>query len=174
MALTQFMGQVDNPQVAFRDHKNGLNKQQEQLLALLKRPTTLIEVVSATIEMESYLKPKPSHVAQVEPEQSHTDTVIAQDDMMGVLKNIMVRLEKLEPQASGIQSPGQRDLWCPTIASRRVTMREDVEHHRQGPPEIKARPQSHSSQSATPTASMVELTESKKVSWLTQEQPSPC
>ena len=113
MALTQFMGQVNNPQVAFSVRQ--------------KRPTTLIEVVSATIEMESYLKPKPSHVAQVEPEQSHTDTAIAavqlkQDAMMGVLKNIMVRLEKLEPQASGIQSPGQRDLWCPTIASRRVTM----------------------------------------------------
>ena len=91
MALTQFMGQVENPQVAFSVRQ--------------KRPTTLIEAVSATIEMESYLKPKPSHVAQVEPEQSHADTAIAavqlkQDAMMGVLENIMARLEKLEAQAS--------------------------------------------------------------------------
>ena len=105
MALTQFMGQVDNPQVAFWDHKNGLNKQQEQLLALLKRPTTLIEVVSATIEMESYLKPKPSHVAQVELEQSHADTAIAavqlkQDAMMGVL-------EKYHGEAGKTGSPGK-------------------------------------------------------------------
>ena len=58
-----------------------------------------------TIEMESYLKPKPSHVAQVEPEQSHSGAVIAavqlkQDAMMGVLENIMARLEKLEARAS--------------------------------------------------------------------------
>jgi len=46
LALTQFTGQVDNPQVAFSVRQ--------------KRPTTLIEAVSATIEMESYLKPKPS------------------------------------------------------------------------------------------------------------------
>ena len=91
MALTQFMGQVDNPQVAFSVRQ--------------KQPTTLIEAVSATIEMESYVKPKPSHVAQVELEQSHADTAIAavqlkQDAMMGVLESIMARLEKLEAQAS--------------------------------------------------------------------------
>ena len=91
MALTQFLGQVENPQVAFSVRQ--------------KQPTTLIEAVSATIEMESYLKPKPSHVAQVEPEQSHADTAIAavqlkQDAMMGVLENIMARLEKLEAQAN--------------------------------------------------------------------------
>ena len=91
LALTQFTGQVDNPQVAFSVRQ--------------KRPTTLIEAVSATIEMESYLKPKPSYMAQVEPEQSHADTAIAavqlkQDTMMGVLENIMARLEKLEAQAS--------------------------------------------------------------------------
>ena len=56
MALSQFLGQLENPQVAFSVRQ--------------KQPTTLIEAVSATIEMESYLKPRPSHVAQVEPEQS--------------------------------------------------------------------------------------------------------
>jgi len=82
MALTQFMGQVDNPQVAFSVRQ--------------KRPTTLIEAVSATIEMESYLRPKPSHIAQVEPEQPQTDAVIAavqlkQDTEMEMLENILSR-----------------------------------------------------------------------------------
>ena len=97
MALTQFMGQVDNPQVAFSVRQ--------------KRPTTLIEAVSATIEMESYLRPKPSHIAQVEPEQPQTDAVIAavqlkQDTMMGMLENILSRLEKLESRTrEGRQAP---------------------------------------------------------------------
>lgn len=43
MALTQYIGQVENPQVAFSIRQ--------------QRPTSLIEAVSATIEMESYLKP---------------------------------------------------------------------------------------------------------------------
>ena len=55
--------------------------------------------------MQSYLKPKPSHIAQVEPEQLRADTAIAavqlkQDAMTGVLENIMAWLEKLEAQAS--------------------------------------------------------------------------
>ena len=87
MSLTQFMGQLENPQVAFSVRQ--------------KRPTTLIEAISATIEMESYLKPKASHVAQMEPEQAHPDAVILavqhkQDAIMGMLENIMSRLEKLE------------------------------------------------------------------------------
>ena len=87
MALTQFMEQVENSQVAFSVRQ--------------KRPTTLIKAVSATIEMESYLKPRPSHVAQVEPEQSQMEAVIAavqhkQDTIMGMLENVMARLEKLE------------------------------------------------------------------------------
>ena len=67
--------------------------------------------MSATIEMESYLRPKPSHIAQVEPEQPKTDTVIAavqlkQDAMLGMLENIMARLEKLEARTrEGRQSP---------------------------------------------------------------------
>lgn len=62
--------------------------------------------------MESYLKPRPSHVAQVEPEQSHSEAVITavqlkQDTMMEMLENIVVRLEKLETRASeGRPVPG--------------------------------------------------------------------
>jgi len=76
------MGQVGNPQVAFSVRQ--------------KRPTTLIEAVCATIEMESYLRPKPSRIAQVEPEQPQTDAVIAavqlkQDTLMAMLENILSR-----------------------------------------------------------------------------------
>ena len=95
MSLTQFMGQLENPQVAFSVRQ--------------KRPATLIEAVSATIEMESYLKPKASHVAQVEPKQAHPDAVIAavqhkQDAIMGMLENIMSRMAKLEARTSEGQS----------------------------------------------------------------------
>ena len=77
MALTQFMGQVGNPQVVFSIRQ--------------KWPTMLIGAVSATIEMESYLKPKPSNVAQVEAEQLHADTVIA---AVQLKQDAMARLEK--------------------------------------------------------------------------------
>ena len=55
LALNHYLSQIDNPQVAF-------SVQQRQ-------PQTLVTVVSATIEMESYLQPKPSQIAQVEPEK---------------------------------------------------------------------------------------------------------
>ena len=77
-----------------------------------------VEAVSTTIEIESYLKPKANHVAQVEPEQACPDAVIAavqhkQDAIMGMLENTMSRLEKLEAQTSEGQSasagnPGPR------------------------------------------------------------------
>ena len=55
------------------------------------------------------MKPKASHVAQVEPEQARPDAVIAavqhkQDAIMGMLENIMSRLEKLEARTSEGQS----------------------------------------------------------------------
>ena len=62
LALNHYLSQIDNPQVAF-------SVQQRQ-------PQTLVTVVSATIEMESYLQPKPSQIAQVEPEKG-TEPVIA-------------------------------------------------------------------------------------------------
>ena len=77
----QEQGQLDNPQVAF-------NVKQ-------KRPATLIDTVSSTLEMESYLLPCPSKVA--------TESVIAavhskQDLMMDMLQGMMERLDRLEKQ----------------------------------------------------------------------------
>ena len=86
LALNQYLGQLDNPQVAF-------NMKQ-------KRPASLIEAVSSTLEMESYLVPRPSKVATVDIE---TDSVIAtvqgkQDLMMDMLQGMMERLDRLEKQ----------------------------------------------------------------------------
>lgn len=107
-------------------------------------------------------------MAQVEPEQARPDAVIAavqhkQDAIMGMLENIMSRLEKLEARTSEGQSasagnPGPR-------AKRPVVCHNCKQegHYARGCAapsartlEIKARHQSHSSQSATPTTSMVE------------------
>ena len=111
MALTQFLGQVDNPQVAFSVRQ--------------KRPSTLIEAVSATIEMETYVKPRPTPISQVEPAPLRTDAVIAavqlkQDSMMGMMESIMTRLERLEarlvkepqPRVSGAERRGKKPVVC--------------------------------------------------------------
>lgn len=106
MALTRFMEQLENPQVAFSVRQ--------------KQPSTLVEAISAIIEMESYLKPRPSNVGQVEPEQAHTSPVIAaqqkQDVMMSMLENMMARLEKLETRARERQPAAARN---PEPRSRR-------------------------------------------------------
>ena len=77
LALNQYLGQLDNPQVAFN----------------VKRPASLIDTVSSTLEMESYLLPRPSKVATVDIE---TESVIAavqskQDLMMDMLQGMMER-----------------------------------------------------------------------------------
>ena len=65
-----------------------------------RQPQTLVTAVSATIEMESYLQPKPSRIAQVEPEKG-TEPVIAaiqhqQTALWSTLDKVMERLDKLE------------------------------------------------------------------------------
>ena len=82
-AFRELQGQLDNPQVAF-------NVKQ-------KRPASLIDAVSSTLEMESYLFPCPSKVATVDIE---TESVIAavHDLMMDMLQGMMERLDRLEEQ----------------------------------------------------------------------------
>ena len=63
-----------------------------------KRPASLIDAVSSTLEMESYLLPRPGKIATVDIE---TESVIAavqgkQDLMMDMLQGIMERLDRLE------------------------------------------------------------------------------
>ena len=50
--MPSFLNQIRNPQVAFSVYQ--------------KHPKTVDDAVSATLEMESYLRPKISHVYQVD------------------------------------------------------------------------------------------------------------
>ena len=89
LALNHYLGQIDSPQVAFSVRQ--------------RQPKTLVEAVSATIEMESYLQPKPSQVAQVELE-SGTESVLAsiqcqQKALLNTLDKVVERLEKLEAKS---------------------------------------------------------------------------
>ena len=76
LALNQYLGQLDNPHVAF-------NMKQ-------KRPASLTDAVNLTLEMESYLLPHPNKVATVDIE---TESVIAavHDLMMDMLQGMMER-----------------------------------------------------------------------------------
>ena len=75
LALNHFLGQLDNPQVAFSMKQ--------------RRPETLNAAVSATLEMESYLNPKSSRVAPIQHQGKP-------DDSVEILTTILQRLEKLE------------------------------------------------------------------------------
>ena len=76
LALNHYLAQINNSQIAFSVKQ--------------KRPTTLTESVSATLEMESYLNPKAAKIALVQPQGEKMG------EMMGVLTSILQRLEKLE------------------------------------------------------------------------------
>lgn len=76
MALTHFLSQIDNAQVAFSV------KQQ--------KPTTLDAAISATLEMESYLGPK-VEVAAVND---------AESDTAKMMKKLLDRMDRLETELS--------------------------------------------------------------------------
>jgi len=86
LALTQYLRQLNNIQVAF-----GVKK---------KHPKTLDEAVSATLELESYLhKPHPPNSSSIT--DSSSPQVVAgvqksQETMMEMLTKMMERLDKLE------------------------------------------------------------------------------
>ena len=95
MALTHYLSQIDNPQVAFAV------KQQ--------KPDNLDSAVSTTLEMESYLVSKSTTlsntVAVVESEATHTtdegaEAVGAVNTATGLMKELLERMEKLETEVS--------------------------------------------------------------------------
>lgn len=94
LALNQYLSQLDNPQVAF-------NVKQ-------KWPEKLIDAISTTLEMESYLLPRPHKVATVDIQESPTVAAVQnkQDAMMEMLQAMMERLDRLEKQ---VQRP--TPLW---------------------------------------------------------------
>ena len=90
LALTQYLGQLDNIQISF-----GVKQ---------KCPKTLHEAVSATLEFESYLiKPRPSS-SSINNNSSSTEVIAgvqkSQETMMQMLSKMMDRLDKLEAAQS--------------------------------------------------------------------------
>ena len=96
LALTHYLEQLDNPQVAFSVKQ--------------KRPKSVDEAVTATLEMESYMLNSSGvatgHGGQagaMAPPSTGGDPIVAavqskQDTMMGMMQSMMERLEQLETQ----------------------------------------------------------------------------
>ena len=82
LALNHYLGQLTNQQISFNVRQ--------------KRPRTLDEAVSATLELESYLVPAGLQAAAVPPSQVVSRVHQSQDTMMEMLGKIMERLDKLE------------------------------------------------------------------------------
>ena len=93
LALNQYLSQLDNPQVAF-------NVKQ-------KRPDKLVDAVSTTLEMESYLLPRSHKVASVDMLESQVVAAVQskQDAMMEMLQTMMERLDRLEKQVPHANPP---------------------------------------------------------------------
>ena len=94
LALTRYLGQLNNQQVAFSVKQ--------------KRPKTLDEAVTATLEMESYLVPSSGirEISQVDmgelPDVSDEDLTVAatgsgaQFELLRTMKHLVERMERLE------------------------------------------------------------------------------
>ena len=86
MALTHYLAQIDNTQVSFSVKQ--------------RKPTTLDDAVTATLEMESYLDPK-VELAGVGEE---TVAAVAQGDSTAtVMKELLERMERLESELTATQ-----------------------------------------------------------------------
>ena len=97
MALTHYLAQIENPQVAF-----AVKQQKNQF-------TNLDSVVSTTLEMESHLASK-NTIAVVESEamsttmvtttNEGTEAIAAVDTKTGLMKELLQRMGKLETELS--------------------------------------------------------------------------
>ena len=96
MALTHYLGQIDNAQLAFSV------KQQ--------KPTTLDSAVSTTLEMESYLPQKGGSVGVAATEVDHEPIQgmqIAATHESGMMKELLDRMKKLETELHEMSSHGK-------------------------------------------------------------------
>ena len=82
LALNHYLEQLTNHQISFNVRQ--------------KRPRTLDEAVSATLELESYLVPTGLPAAGVPPSQVVAGVRQSQDTMMEMLTKMMERLDRLE------------------------------------------------------------------------------
>ena len=92
IALNHFLGQIEHTQVAFSVKQ--------------KRPKTLDEAVSATLEMESYLCSIDVPVDEERPIQA---TVGAVDSVTDMMKQVLSRIDKLEERLNTSHPPSVVD-----------------------------------------------------------------
>ena len=78
--MNSIINQISNPQVSFSVHQKHLE--------------TIKDAVSANLQMESYLGPKPSHVCQVDPREGLEATAI--DTQTELLQKLVACLDRLE------------------------------------------------------------------------------
>ena len=92
LALTHYLGQLEQPQLAFSVKQ--------------RRPRSVDEAVRATLEMESYLVPK-GRAAQVAEEMTSPEPVAAvrdQDAVMALLQQVMHRMDQFELRLAALQA----------------------------------------------------------------------
>ncbi len=86
MAVMHYLSQIDDVQIAFNVRQ--------------RKPTTLDEAVSATLELESYLQPKLS-VSEVTKNHVETEEAVAavsQDSTAVMMKQLLERMERMEAE----------------------------------------------------------------------------
>ena len=94
LALQSYLQQLDQPQVAFSVRE--------------KRPTTLDEAVSLTLEMEAYMLPttRTSMISAIQQDEEQEENTIAAVDpttkLTTLLEQLVVRVEKLEQDRSPV------------------------------------------------------------------------
>ena len=91
MALTHYLGQIDNAQLAFSV------KQQ--------MPTTLGSAVSTTLEMESYLLQKGGSIRVAATDRDVQTAAVHNDSTPGIMKELLDRMKKLKTELHEIRQP---------------------------------------------------------------------
>ena len=117
LALNHYLGQLTNQQISFNVRQ--------------KRPRTLDEAVSATLELESYLVPAGLQAAAVPPSQVVSRVHQSQDTMMEMLGKIMERLDKLESADNA--TPSSRRSFQQPRHSAATQRRENPTSRRENP-----------------------------------------
>lgn len=116
MALTHYLAQIDNPQLAFSVRQ--------------QKPTNLDTAVSATLEMESYLPQKGyslgvacADVDKQTVQQEVPVAAIGNDTAVGMMKELLDRMKKLETELEDVREPNNhrskqkrtRQSWRPRV-----------------------------------------------------------
>ena len=116
LTLIHYLGQLEHQQLAFSVKQ--------------KRPKTVNEAMSATLEMESYFLPKGSRVVQVAEGYMPTEPVSLvhgqNDAVMTLLHQVVGQVDPLEAKVASLTQSQPTDPLSATDARRRDTWPEDV------------------------------------------------